>query len=239
MNQLITLRHNATSVAFDTSADLWCLTDLWRAAGSPENREPWNWARFEGQRYLQALAATLNMIWDPENLCVTQVLAGEDHVSPHAPVAAGHLFETRQGRGGGTWAHQLAGLEYARYLSPELAIACNQFLLDYWRGTHQPAPDRLADLERRLSALEQAHTPQQERSEEHLTITISLTTQTRVQLIRELGGTVTPQQFFAALRQHDPLVQYVSVLQWLHKAARRGVLRRRRRGQYSLPEDDE
>jgi hypothetical protein len=62
VHEIITLRHDDTSVAFDTTAATWSLTDLWRAAGSPEHRTPYDWARFEGKRYLETLAATLHVI---------------------------------------------------------------------------------------------------------------------------------------------------------------------------------
>jgi hypothetical protein len=234
VHEIITLRHDDTSVAFDTTAATWSLTDLWRAAGSPEHREPWNWARFEGKRYLETLAATLHVTWSPENLCDTQVFAPADHVSPEETVGDTHLFETRRGRGGGTWGHQLVGLEYARYLSPALSIACNQFLLDYWRGGHQIPDPRVAALEQRVAALEQARQPAQET----LTITVSLDPSERINVMRDLGGIVTPSQLFAELRRRGQAVNYTSILQWLHQAAKRGELRRRHRGQYEVSDED-
>jgi hypothetical protein len=218
MHEIITLRHDDTSIAFDTTAATWSLTDLWRAAGSPENREPWNWARKEGKHYLEELARTLNMIWNPENLSHSQV------------------FETRRGRGGGTWGHQLAGLEYARYLSPELSIACNQFLLDYWRGAHPSPAARVAALEQRVAALEQQH--QHQPAQDTITLTFSVAASERISIMRELGGMVTPSQLLAELRQRGQAVTAPGIRQWLHRAARRGHLQRRQRGQYELTPDD-
>jgi hypothetical protein len=33
VHEIITLRHDDTSIAFDTTTATWSLTDLWRAAG--------------------------------------------------------------------------------------------------------------------------------------------------------------------------------------------------------------
>ncbi|MBD3418465.1 hypothetical protein GF412_05815 [Candidatus Micrarchaeota archaeon] len=266
VHEIITLRHDDTSIAFDTTAATWSLTDLWRAAGSPENREPWNWARKEGKRYLETLATTLHVTWSPENLSHSQVFAPEDHDGPEEHTAHTHverdshvtwspenlcatqvlapedhvssgesqLFETRRGRGGGTWGHQLVGLEYARYLSPALSIACNQFLLDYWRGAHQPPDPRVAALEQRVAALEQARQPAQET----LTITVSLDPSERINVMRDLGGIVTPSQLFAELRRRGQAATSTGIRQWLHRAAKRGELRRRHRGQYEVSDTD-
>jgi hypothetical protein len=257
VHEIITLRHDDTSIAFDTTAATWSLTDLWRAAGSPENQRPIDWARFEGKRYLETLAATLNMTWSPENPSVTRVecdpsVTRVECDRPHSQVEcdpsvtrvereAAHsrfdLITTRRGGaggGGGTWGHQLVGLEYARYLSPALSIACNQFLLDYWRGAHQTPDPRVAALEQRVAALEQARQPAQET----LTITVSLDPSERINVMRDLGGIVTPSQLFAELRRRGQAVNYTSILQWLHQAAKRGELRRRHRGQYEVSDED-
>jgi hypothetical protein len=91
VHEIITLRHDDTSIAFDTTAATWSLTDLWRAAGSPEHREPWNWARKEGKRYLETLAATLHVTWSPENLSHSQVFAPADHDGPEEHTAHSHV----------------------------------------------------------------------------------------------------------------------------------------------------
>jgi hypothetical protein len=129
VHKIITLRHDDTSVAFDTTAATWSLTDLGRAAGSPENREPWNWARFEGKRYLETLAATLPVTWSPENPSETPFereprVTRDGSDQPHSQVEsdlcvaqvereAAHsrfgLITTRRGGaggGGGTWGRQ-------------------------------------------------------------------------------------------------------------------------------------
>ncbi|PJI56022.1 hypothetical protein CTI14_00380 [Methylobacterium radiotolerans] len=37
------------------------LTDMWKAAGSPENREPFNWLRKEGASFVEAVALSHNL----------------------------------------------------------------------------------------------------------------------------------------------------------------------------------
>lgn len=93
--------------------EMLCLTDMWKASGSPENREPWNWSRFEGQRFIEAVA-------ELHNLSDTQVMT------------------SKQGKNGGTWAHWQIGLAYAKYLSPEFHIWCNTVVRERMEG--KPAP---------------------------------------------------------------------------------------------------
>lgn len=85
------------------------LTDMWRAAGSPENREPFNWSRFEGARFIEVIAQL-------HNLSEAQVL------------------EAKKGRNGGTWAHWQIGIAYAQYLSPEFHAWCNSVVRERMEG---------------------------------------------------------------------------------------------------------
>jgi hypothetical protein len=106
VHKIITLRHDDTSIAFDTTAATWSLTDLWRAAGSPHGKEVWRWMETEQAReYLDTLKRNL----------------AKNEVSPDLVSDEVAIIITRRGgagSGGGTWGHQLVGLEYARYLSP-------------------------------------------------------------------------------------------------------------------------
>lgn len=94
------------------------LTDMWKAAGEPENREPYNWGRFEGKAFIEAVAIA-------HNLSETQVLT------------------KRQGRNGGTMAHWQIGLAYAKYLSPEFHMWCNEVVRQKMEGI---APQSVATL---------------------------------------------------------------------------------------------
>lgn len=78
------------------------LTDLWRAAGSTENQSPNRWQRTDAaQAFIRATEKFLKGISNP-------------------------IIKTKKGKGGGTYAHEQIALEYAQYLSPELAVLVNQ-----------------------------------------------------------------------------------------------------------------
>lgn len=85
------------------------LTDMWKAAGSLENREPFNWSRKEGGAFIDAVALA-------HNLTENQVMT------------------TRRGKGGATFAHWQIGLAYAKYLSPEFHMWCNQVVRERMEG---------------------------------------------------------------------------------------------------------
>lgn len=72
------------------------LTDLYKAAGSPPNKDPREWLRHDDTREFLAFQA--------------QVLN----------VGADHIIQTKKGRTGGTWAHWVVALKYAAYLSKQL-----------------------------------------------------------------------------------------------------------------------
>ncbi|SFI84626.1 KilA-N domain-containing protein [Albimonas pacifica] len=90
-----------------------CLTDMWKAAGSPRNKKPAEWSRYEGSDFIREI--------------------GEK-------VGTAHLFENRPGRGGGTWAHWQIGMAYAKYLSPAFHAWCNEVVRAYMEGTPPPSP---------------------------------------------------------------------------------------------------
>lgn len=94
----ITLTYNDSPIHIRD--EMLCLTDMWKAAGSPDNREPYQWARKEGSAFIEAIAEMIN-------LPVEQVL------------------KTKQGKGGGSWGHWQIGFAYAKYLSPEFHAWCN------------------------------------------------------------------------------------------------------------------
>jgi hypothetical protein len=72
-----------------------CTTDLWRAGGSPPNKEPYQWARKEGKHFIEFVAENLNL-----------------------PV--GQVWITKPGRhDGGTWSYEKLALAYAEYLNHE------------------------------------------------------------------------------------------------------------------------
>jgi hypothetical protein len=85
------------------------LTDMWRAAGSPEGKRPAQWARYQGAEFISFLADALNM-------------------------RSEHISTTHRGRGGGTYAHWQVALAYAKYLSHEFHAWCNTAVRDRMEG---------------------------------------------------------------------------------------------------------
>lgn len=102
------LRHGDAVISFEPDRSAACLTDIWRAAGSPENKDPRYWLR-------QAQTLELLAQYADEN-----------------NVIGDHVTTTRRGNstGAGTWAPKEIALAYAQYLSPALYLACNRFVLD-------------------------------------------------------------------------------------------------------------
>ncbi len=90
------------------------LTDMWEAAGSDPSKRPADWARKEGAEFIAHMEAVLNM-----------------------PV--GHIIRAQRGRNGGTWAHWQIGLAYAKYLSPEFHMWCNEVVRAHIQDARSPA----------------------------------------------------------------------------------------------------
>ncbi len=81
------------------------LTEIHRASGKSSTYKPIQWIRKEGSTFL---------------------------ASQQEKVPVGHLLiRSEKGRNGGTFAHWQIGMEYARYLSPDLAAVCNQIVKDF------------------------------------------------------------------------------------------------------------
>lgn len=81
------------------------LTDMWRAAKAEKSRQPSEWlASADGTRFLDALGTILK-----------PGISGFEMVKT-----------VRGGRQPGTWAHWQVALAYAKYLSPEFHMWCNE-----------------------------------------------------------------------------------------------------------------
>jgi hypothetical protein len=79
-----------------------CTTDLWRAGGSPQNKEPFNWARKEGRHFIEFVAGNLDL-----------------------PVSQVWKVVRAQGGNGGTWAHEKLALACA-VTTAEIAAAIRE-----------------------------------------------------------------------------------------------------------------
>lgn len=92
-----------------------CLTDMWKAAGADPARQPSNWlASADARRFIEVLSEI-----NPRN-------SGDDLVT-----------SIRGGKAPGTWAHWQIGLAYAKYLSPEFHMWCNQVVRERMEGKSQ------------------------------------------------------------------------------------------------------
>jgi hypothetical protein len=87
-----------------------CLNDIWRAASQPLNKAPKDWRRLP--RTIGLLGAVAQMV-------------GKSHLS------AGQPFTTTRGRQGGSFADPRLALDYAEYLSPDLALEVKDVFLRY------------------------------------------------------------------------------------------------------------
>jgi hypothetical protein len=100
------------------------LTDMWRAHGSDPARQPSNWlASVEAKNFIEVL--------NPGNSGIM----------------------SKRGRGGGTFAHWQIALAYAKYLSPEFHMWCNQVVRERMEGDRHRAlapPQALEQIERSL-----------------------------------------------------------------------------------------
>ncbi|WP_080057149.1 KilA-N domain-containing protein [Spirosoma aerolatum] len=109
------IRFNGHESAVRRDADgFYSLTDLWRLAGSDENKAPAQWQKQdETKAYIKASARILKC--DPES-----------------------QLKSKRGKHGGTWAIEQIALEYAQYLSPELAVLVNQAFLERLEEERNP-----------------------------------------------------------------------------------------------------
>lgn len=110
-----------------------CLTDMWRAAGSPDGKKPSNWLRSK-----------------PVRLFI-------DHLEENLKGVQEHLFDVSRGRQGETWAHWQLGMAFAKHLSPEFHRFCNEVVRAHMEGMQvKAAVDddvRFAPLEAVIKAL--------------------------------------------------------------------------------------
>lgn len=94
-------------------ADRLSLTDMWRASGSVENQRPNDWLNQTGtQAFIEYLSENLNASKNGNEIIQT----------------------VRGGKTPGTWAHWQIALAYAKYLSPEFHMWCNQVVRAHMEG---------------------------------------------------------------------------------------------------------
>lgn len=96
-------------ITITSKTDMLSLTDMWKAAGEENSKRPSDWARKEGDAFIEAVSISLNM-----------------------PVE--HIMKTQRGKGGSTFAHWQIGLAYAKYLDHNFHMWCNQVVRDRMEG---------------------------------------------------------------------------------------------------------
>lgn len=93
--------YNGTALVF-THDNKINLTDMWRAADGRSSQRPANWLQHdETQKFLESLKKQSNVFQD-------------------------YIETKRGGTNPGTWGHYQIALAYAKYLSPEFHIWCNE-----------------------------------------------------------------------------------------------------------------
>lgn len=93
-------------------AEMLNLTDMWRAAGEDPSKAPYEWDRSkQGREFISALATTTG-------------------------ISRSELYQPLNENGEwNTWAHWHIALAYAKYLSPEFHMACNNVVRNHMEGT--------------------------------------------------------------------------------------------------------
>lgn len=92
------------------------LTDMWKAAGSPDAQRPADWRDYAGRVFIEAVALANNAVADG-------------------------IFTTTRGRNGQTFGHWQVALGYAQYLSPEFHMWCNTVVREKMEGRPKPVAD--------------------------------------------------------------------------------------------------
>lgn len=88
------------------------LTDMWKAAGAPANQDPAQWSRSAAaEAFIEAVSVNMG-------------------------ISHNKLVETKAGRSGGTWAHWQVAFAYAKYLSPDFHMWCNEVVRAHMVGKH-------------------------------------------------------------------------------------------------------
>lgn len=107
--------YNGHSVFFDPQTGMGSLTTMWEACGRPDGQNPAQWMRLpQAEQVMEALARMLN-------------------------VEKSHIYDSRRGRDGGTWAHWQIATVYAHYLSPHFYLWWNEQARAHIEGRATPA----------------------------------------------------------------------------------------------------
>jgi hypothetical protein len=119
--------------AIRRDGEMWCLTDLWRAAGAPKDKRPNEWLRFAGAPFVEFMKDSLDT--GPARISVVRTDRGRD----------------RSGNPGATWGHWQIALAYAKSLSHEFHARVNDVYRAFMAGQLVPAESRAVEELLRIS----------------------------------------------------------------------------------------
>ncbi|MBO1360618.1 KilA-N domain-containing protein [Acetobacter sacchari] len=134
MSHLTTLTYNNAPIHIRD--EMLCLTDMWSAAGKPDNKRPADWMLIDGTKgFLEYLAESLKV--------------APAHFDKNQGVSSygGLVVAKRGGSSPGTWAHWQIGFAYAKYLSPEFHAWCNTAAREKMEGRQLQSSVSVAELE--------------------------------------------------------------------------------------------
>ena len=115
MNEIKRYTENALS-NIHSEGEMISLTDLWKEAGSPENKRPVIWQRHDSTK--QLIEALCSMVQSDSKA----------------------LWKTKRGgNSAGTYAHKSIALSFAKYLDPKLHVLVNQIFFE--RVEEEKNPD--------------------------------------------------------------------------------------------------
>lgn len=100
------------------NAEMLCLTDMWKANGSPKDKRPGDWLATKQAREFAAFLQ-------------------DTGISGTLERRGGN---PKTGDGGATWAHWQLAFAYAKYLGPEFHAWCNEVVRAHVEGRKIPTP---------------------------------------------------------------------------------------------------
>lgn len=114
--------------------DMWCLTDMWRAAGGPRTHRPVDYLR------------------------TAEFKTFAEFIAVSADVSISHVAKTRRiggsTPGGESWAHWQLAMAYAKWISHEFHARVNEVYRAFMAGQLVPRSDEAIRLALRIKALD-------------------------------------------------------------------------------------
>lgn len=94
--------------------EMYSLNDLWVIAGSPKNKNPYEWQRLPtSEEFISSACKILN-------------------------TEKSRIIKSKRGKGGGTYGVRQVALEYAQYLDADLAVLVNEVFFQRLEEENNP-----------------------------------------------------------------------------------------------------